>query len=159
MTREELLIKTAKFAWQTQTERAGALINSLTHEQFLIEIAPGRNTVRYIIGHLIAIHDAMNGILGIGNRAYAFLDEAFVKNPDKSAFDMPDADTLKKYWNDVHEGLETSLRNLSIEDWFSRHNAVTDEVFIRNPSRNKLSVLLNRTNHAAYHLGQLKLLK
>ena len=38
-------------------------------------------------------------------------------------------------------------------------NNATDEDFAKEPARNKLSVLLNRTNHLAYHLGQLRLLK
>jgi hypothetical protein len=36
---------------------------------------------------------------------------------------------------------------------------MTDEDFAKNPARNKLSVLLNRTSHVAYHLGQMLLAK
>jgi hypothetical protein len=36
---------------------------------------------------------------------------------------------------------------------------MTEEDFEKEPGRNKLSVLINRTNHMAYHLGQLVLLK
>ena len=45
------------------------------------------------------------------------------------------------------------------DDWFSRHTAMTDEDFEKEPGRNKLSVVINRTNHMAYHLGQLVLVK
>lgn len=92
-------------------------------------------------------------------RAHAELDEAFVKNPDKSGFDMPDISQLKQYWKDVHEQLSDAFQQLQTDDWFKRHNAMTDEDFAKETARNKLSVLLNRTNHLAFHLGQLRLLK
>jgi hypothetical protein len=34
---------------------------------------------------------------------------------------------------------------------------MTDEDFKANPLRNRLAVLLNRTNHLSYHLGQAAL--
>ncbi len=37
--------------------------------------------------------------------------------------------------------------------------AVTAEDFAREPHRNKLNIVLNRTGHVSYHLGQLVLLK
>jgi len=36
--------------------------------------------------------------------------------------------------------------------------AVSDEDFSKEPHRNKLNVIINRTNHMSYHLGQLILL-
>jgi hypothetical protein len=39
-----------------------------------------------------------------------------------------------------------------------RHTAVSEADFALNPSRNKLSILISRTNHQSYHLGQLNLL-
>jgi len=36
---------------------------------------------------------------------------------------------------------------------------MTDEDLAKDPGRNKLSVLINRTNHMAYHIGQLVLYK
>jgi hypothetical protein len=35
--------------------------------------------------------------------------------------------------------------------------AVSDEEFAANPLRNRLSVVLSRTNHLAYHIGQIAL--
>jgi len=50
------------------------------------------------------------------------------------------------------------IKELPEELWLARHNAMTDEDFEANPLRNRLSVLINRTNHFHYHLGQLRLL-
>jgi hypothetical protein len=43
--------------------------------------------------------------------------------------------------------------------WFERHTSVSEEDFLKEPHRNKLNVLLNRTNHQSYHFGQMILLQ
>ena len=48
---------------------------------------------------------------------------------------------------------------LTTAQWFEKHTAVSEEDFTKEPHRNKLSVVLSRTNHLAYHVGQLALLK
>jgi hypothetical protein len=54
--------------WKAQIERADKLFGSLSSEDVLREIAPGRNRLLYLWGHLTAIHDAMLPLLGIGER-------------------------------------------------------------------------------------------
>src|ERR1700730_5411958 len=51
--------------WKTQIDRADKLFGTLSSEGVLREIAPGRNTVLYLWGHLTAIHDAMLPLLGL----------------------------------------------------------------------------------------------
>jgi hypothetical protein len=46
---------------------------------------------------------------------------------------------------------------LSVADWLQKHGAVSEEDFLREPHRNRFTVLLGRTAHIAYHLGQAKL--
>src|SRR6267154_2657475 len=70
--------------WKTQIERADKLFGSLSSEEVQREIAPGRNRLLYLWGHLTAIHDAMLPLLGLGERLYPEFDVAFVSNPDKS---------------------------------------------------------------------------
>jgi len=159
MEQQELFIGMALQAWKLQASRASQFIASLTDADFLKEIAPGKNRALYVIGHLVAVHDAMNSILGVGERTLPGLDEAFVKNPDKPGLDMPSVGELRQYWNEVHTTLDSRLEQLPHNEWFKRHNLMSDEDFSKEPKRNKLSVLLNRTSHLAYHLGQLRLLK
>ena len=159
MDKAPVFINMALHAWNTQIGRVSQSLQNMPDEILLSEIAPGRNRGIYLIGHLIAIHDAMNEILGIGKRAHADLDEAFLKNPDKSGFEMPSVQQLKQNWREVHENLSTKFLQMQPEDWFKRHEAMSDEDFAKDPARNKLSVLINRTNHAAFHIGQLRLLK
>ena len=42
-------------------------------------------------------------------------------------------------------------------DWAQKHRAMSDADFATNPRRNRLAVLLSRTGHVAYHLGQCAL--
>ena len=159
MNKEQLFAKMALSAWETQIGRTTELVNGLSDEQLLNKIAPNKNRGIYLMGHLVAIHDAMNDILGLGKRTHVELDKAFVQNPDDSSADLPSVSVLRQYWNDVHRDLGSALKQLAPDEWFKRHNSMTDEDFAKEPHRNKLSVLINRTNHLAYHLGQLRLLK
>ena len=75
--------------WKTQIDRADKLFGGLTSEEVLREIAPGRNRVLYLWGHLTAIHDAMLPLLGLRERLHPEFDVAFVSNPDRSRADIP----------------------------------------------------------------------
>jgi len=98
-------------------------------------------------------------LLGFGARRYTQLDEAFISNPDKVIKDLPSAEDLKTYWNNINEILADHFNNLSASEWFQKHTMITDEDFVKEPYRNKLSVLITRTNHLSYHLGQVVLAK
>ena len=111
------------------------------------------------MGHLIAVNDTMISLFGLGERLYAHLDEAFVKNPDKSGFEILELSKLRAEWKRSNEVLSNYFNQMPAADWFGKHTAMTDEDLTREPTRNKLSVLINRTNHLAYHLGQLMLAK
>jgi hypothetical protein len=43
---------------------------------------------------------------------------------------------------------------MSWSDWLQRHTAVSEEDFAKDTSRNRFAILLSRTNHLSYHLGQ-----
>lgn len=150
-----IFIKMALDAWNTYIERTNNLINSLSDEQLWTDTAPGRNSGVYLFGHLIAIHDSIFTILGLGERLYPHLDESFVKSPDKSGQPMPSIAELKEYWNTVNTRLSAHLGRISEDEWFTRHNRVSEADFAKEPHRNKLNIIINRTNHLAYHLGQM----
>jgi len=44
---------------KAQIDRADKLFGGLSSEEVLREIAPGRNRILYLWGHLTAIHDGM----------------------------------------------------------------------------------------------------
>lgn len=155
----QTFVQMALKAWNIHVNRLDKFFDGLSDEALLYEVAPGRNRVIYLIGHLIASNDTMVGLFGLGQRKYAHLDEAFLTNPDKSTLTMPEPAVLKRMWKESNAELTAHFSKMLPEDWFSKHSAMTEEDFEKEPGRNKLSVLINRTNHMAYHLGQLVLLK
>ena len=99
---EELLLSGALSAWTTNIERADKLLFSLTPEQLGKEIAPGKNRLIYLWGHLTAVHDLMLPLLGLGPRLHAELDEPFLTKADKVVANLPSAEAIKKDWNEVN---------------------------------------------------------
>ena len=95
MTSQPLSVKVAINSWRLVLERADKIFSTLTQDQLLQEVAPGKNRVIYLLGHLTAVHDAMFPILGFGPRLHPELDNIFVSNPDKTA-QLPPAHELKK---------------------------------------------------------------
>jgi hypothetical protein len=155
MTPDQIMTAAAVNAWTTQVDRATKLFSNASDSQLLGEIAPGRNRLIYLWGHLIAVHDAIRPLLGIGPRQYAHLDTTFLTGPDtKTTDDLPTRPDLMRMWDEVHASLHTAFNGWSAAEWVQKHTAVSDEDFAKNPLRNRLSVLLNRTGHLAYHLGQ-----
>src|SRR5467141_1896042 len=141
-------------AWKAQIERANKLFESLSSEDVLREIAPGRNRLLYLWGHLTAIHDAMLPLLALGERLYPEFDVAFVSNPDKSQAAIPTHEQVHRAWNVVNAELWNGFEKMSWSDWVQRHSAVSEEDFAKDASRNRFAILLSRTNHLSYHLGQ-----
>ena len=157
MTSHELPVKVAINSWRLVVERADKIFSRLTEDQLLGEVAPGKNRVIYLWGHLIAIHDAMFSILGLGPRLHPDLDAIFIDNSDKAVAEIPSAGQLKQYWDEVNGKLLSQFQSLSTDEWLLRHRAMSEEDYAKDPTRNRLAVLLSRTNHLSYHLGQVTL--
>jgi DinB superfamily len=156
---QQLIIKMNLDAWNTQITKADKLFNSLSDEQLQEQVAPGRNSGIYLLGHLTAVHDALFPLLGLGEKLYPQLEDIFIKNPDKSGIEKPLTKDLRNYWSEVNNKLSQHFNQFNIDEWFQKHTSVGDEDFEKEPHRNKLNVLLSRTNHLVYHLGQLAFLK
>ena len=139
--------------WKAQLERADKLFESLSSDDVLREIAPGKNRLLYLWGHLTAIHDAMLPLLGIGERLHPEFD-VFVSNPDKARAAIPSHERVRQAWTTVNGELLKGLEKMSWSDWVQRHTAVSEEDFAKDTSRNRFAILLSRTNHLSYHLGQ-----
>jgi hypothetical protein len=154
MENEGSCIALALKVWKTQIDRADKLFGNLSSEDVLREIAPGRNRLVYLWGHLTAIHDAMLPLLGLRERLHPEFDVAFVANPDKSQAGIPSHEEVRRAWNVVNAELRKGFEKMSWSDWVQRHSAVSEEDFAKDASRNRFSILLSRTNHLSYHLGQ-----
>lgn len=159
MNKDELFIKMVIAAWQTQNTRVDNLLETLSEQQLAAETAPGRNSGIYLLGHLAAVNDALLPLLGFGEKLHPELENIFLKNPDKSGIPKPAPEELKKYWKEINAKLEQHISETRPEEWFTRHATVSAEDFAKEPHRNKLNILINRTNHQSYHVGQMNYLK
>jgi hypothetical protein len=150
-----VFIKMVISNWELQNARLNKLLNNLSDEQLLAPTAPGRNRGIYLLGHLIAVNDGMRPLMGLGERLYPELEAPFVTNPDNPAGSMPSLPDLRQYWQELNAKLSASFAAMPATEWFTRHSSVSPEDFAKEPHRNKLNILINRTNHQSYHLGQL----
>jgi uncharacterized damage-inducible protein DinB len=156
-TSNELSVQVAISSWRLVLERANKTLSNLPDDQLLKEVAPGKNRVIYLWGHLTAAHDAMFPILGLGERLHPELDAIFVSSPDKTGAQFPPVGELRKYWDEVNGKLLSQFATLSADEWLQRHYAMSEEDYAKDPTRNRLAVLLSRTNHISHHLGQITL--
>ncbi len=155
MTQVDLLVNAALANWKLTVKRTTGIFDELSDDQYLIPVAPGRNRPIYLLGHLTAVHDLMLPLLGIGERQHSELDVLFLSSPDGTIDVLPTISNLKKSWNDVNALLLQGFTAMTPDQWLQRHSSMTDEDFAADLTRNRYSVLLNRTNHTAFHLGQL----
>ncbi|WP_183559712.1 DinB family protein [Mucilaginibacter sp. SP1R1] len=151
----DIFIKIAVSNWDLQNTRLNNLLDKLTDDQLIASTAPGRNSGVYLLGHLTAVSDGMFTFLELGDRLYPQLDQIFVKNPENSGLEKPSIIELKGYWNEVNNLLKQKMKTMQPTDWFTKHSAISADDFAKEPHRNKLNILINRTNHQSYHLGQL----
>ena len=159
MEQQQLFVTMAIQGWESYIRRTDQLFAGLTDEQLLKEIAPGKNRGIYLLGHLTAVHDRMLPMLGLGEPLYPQLEKPFLSTPDKSGLAFPSSQELRQYWSESNRKLAEGFAALTPHEWFQRHTAVSAEDFAKEPHRNKLNLILNRTGHLSYHLGQLVLLK
>jgi DinB superfamily len=159
MTPEQLMSTTAVNTWKLVIGRFSKALAPLTEQQLQQQVAPERNRLMYLLGHLTAVHDRMFSLLDIGERLHPELDDVYITNPDKTHSDPLSADELKQAWTEVNAKLTEAFEKLTPEEWLQKHTAVSDEDFAKDPTRNRLAILLSRTGHAAFHTGQAILVK
>lgn len=145
--------------WYALLKNFDTTLAALTDEQLQHEVAPGKNRGIYLLGHMIAVHDDMFILLGLGEKLYPELHEPFIKSPDKAVSEIPSAADLRTYWARQNEVLKQKFDSVQPEEWFQKHTAVSEEDFSKEPHRNKLNIIITRTTHLAYHHGQFVLIK
>lgn len=156
MSTEEVFVANTVGVWKGAFERADKFFNGLSDEELQKHVAPDRNRLIYLWGHLTAMHDRMSVLLGAGERVNPSFDAFFLSAAD-GATDLPPVEEVRKAWKQVSDQLNAGISGLSPSAWLQKHTAVTEEAFAKDPLRNKLSILLTRTNHLSYHIGQTSL--
>ena len=156
---DQIMTKMVLNSWHSTVKRTDALFESISDEEMNHEIAPDRNRGVYLLGHLTAVHDMMLPLLNLGELQFPELSSSFIRTPDDADNDKFTVNELRKFWKAVNANLAKQLDNLSPEEWLEKHTSISEEDFAKEPHRNRLNVVISRTNHLSYHLGQLVLLK
>jgi DinB superfamily len=159
MNTNQIFLKIIFDRWHASIKNCDTLLNNLSDEQLQREIAPGKNRGIYLLGHLIAVHDDMIILLGMGEKIYPALHQIFLASPDKSVADLPTVKELRTYWTRQCDLMNQKFEKLQPEEWLEKHTAVSVEDFAKEPHRNKSNIIVTRTSHLQYHIGQLQLLK
>lgn len=157
MTNQEIFSNVAVSSWKQVISRLDKMFASVRDEDLKQQVAPGRNRLFYLLGHLTAVHDRMFPLLGLGERLHPELDGPFLENPDKAEASEISAANLRKAWTEINTRLTAAFESLKPEQWLERHTSVSEQDFAKEPLRNRLAVLQSRTNHASFHAGQVRL--
>ena len=154
------LIATAIQAWRLTVDRTSKTLASFSDDDLQLEVAPGKNRLYYLMGHLAATHDRLFPLLRLGERLHRELDSQFLENPDRKfpGDEVAPAD-LRTIWSEVNQKLIEAFESLQPHEWLQRHSSVSEEDFAKEPLRNRLAVLIGRLSHAAYHEGQMRLVR
>lgn len=156
---ENSLISSSIRNWNEQNIRFRSLVEKLNEEQLENEIAPGKNTGKYLLGHLAAINHNIIVLFGLGKNPQPELDDIFIYKPDKTVAHNYTINRLKEILFESIQTFDEKIKGLTEADWLDRHTNISAEDFKTQPDRNKINVLISRTYHLAYHFGQLALLK
>lgn len=159
MSSDQTFLRMIFDRWNASIKNCDTLLNALSDEQLEKEVAPNKNRGVYLLGHLIAVHDDMLILLDMGEKMYPELRKPFIESPDKAVAEIPSLSELRGAWNKQCEVMKQKFDSLQPEAWLEKHSAVSAEDFAKEPHRNKLNIVLTRTTHLQYHIGQLILLK
>ncbi len=132
-------------------------INSLTDEEFEMELSPGKNRGVWILGHMITSDDEFSVFMGKGDLLFPYYPELFGQGSKLQPLQSyPEVSELRQQWNDVIEKNKNIYENLKDEELEQPHNNIVEgkEDFFKTKAR----VIMAWHLHQMYHAGQLGLL-
>ena len=146
MDNEKIIVGQLTAQWQKDVTALTKIFETLGEANAEKEVAPGRNTVAYLLGHMVAVHDRLIEALDAGDRFYPDLDKPFLEDPD-SKTGYPPYQQLLDQWKKVNEYVAGIFARQSTADWLSKHHYVSDADFKNEPHRNRLAILISRYAH------------
>jgi hypothetical protein len=132
--------------------------DALTDENYFKQIVPNGNTPSWIMGHLVDTDDRLLELFGIRDRLFPELSTIYHHERGVNQTNHLSKSELMTKWKSISEELGNAFKSWSEADWLSRHMAVSEEDFKKEPHRNRLNVMLSRVEHKASHLGQIAML-
>jgi hypothetical protein len=131
------------------------IFDGISDENYNRPITPNGNSPSWILGHLTEADDALLELFAIGSRKYPELKTVYNHERGKNQTGHLTKTDLFAKWKVINDELSKAFKSWNESDWLSRHTAVSEEDFKKEPHRNKLNVMLSRVSHRASHLGQI----
>jgi uncharacterized damage-inducible protein DinB len=131
------------------------VLDTLSDEKFMQPITPGGNSPSWLLGHLADTDDKLFDLFDIRERMAPELSTIYHHEKGTNQTGHLSKFELIKKWQMITAELDKAFKGWSEKDWLSKHTAVSEEDFQKEPHRNKLNVMLSRVSHKASHLGQL----
>ncbi|MFH7018647.1 DinB family protein [Flavobacterium sp. FlaQc-47] len=135
-------------AWLLQNRKISDLVRKLDDEDLTKDVAFGRNSGLYLLGHLIASNDLLLPLFDFGEKLYPEYEKIFLCCPDKCAQNFPTVKELKSHWFALNEYLNLKFASINEEQ-----GIIESDKFCH-----QLKTMLTIINHQCYHLGQLAFL-
>jgi hypothetical protein len=143
-----LFTRIALKTWKATVGRFDDIVAAMSDEELDRVVTPGKSRLSYLIGHLTALHDRLFPLLGLGERQHTELDAEFGEERDPQRTIAVSASRLREAWNDVNATLLAGMERLTPEEWLEQPATPAHA--------NRLSVLLNWTDHVSLHSGQIR---
>ena len=141
--------------WDTYNRRMQKMLESFADEKYFEPIVPGGNSPSWLMGHLADTDDALLELFGIRQRIFPELTKIYHHERGTNQAGHLSKPELLTKWKTIVAELDRAFKTMSESDWHSKHTAVSEEDFKKEPHRNKMNVMLSRVTHKASHLGQI----
>lgn len=141
--------------WDVYNRRMLKTLDAISEEDLHKPIVPGGNSPSWLMGHLADTDDALLELFGIRNRMFPELAKIYHHERGTNQVGHLSKEELTTKWKAIIAELDRAFKSWNESDWHSRHMAVSEEDFKKEPHRNKLNVMLSRVTHKASHLGQI----
>lgn len=144
-----LFTRIALNTWKATVGRFDDIVAASSDEELEREVTAGKSRLFYLIGHLTALHDRLLPVLGLGERRHMELDAEFGEERDPHRASGVSARRLRQLWTEVNAAVLAGMERLTPEQWLEKPPAAA--------APNRLSVLLNWTDHVSLHSTQIRL--
>jgi uncharacterized damage-inducible protein DinB len=141
--------------WDTYNKRMEKVIQTIDNQNYNTAIVRGGNSPSWLLGHLADTDDKLLELFGIGKRLFPELSSIYHHEKGSNQTGHLTKDEMLAKWKLILAELDRAFKSWSENDWLSRHTAVSEEDFKKEPHRNRLNVMLSRVTHKASHLGQI----
>jgi len=131
------------------------MMDAISDKNFSSPITPNGNSPSWLFGHLVDTDDKLLELFGIGKRLFPALEKIYHHERGTNQSGHLSKAELTTKWNAIKTELDKAFKSWDEKDWMSRHTAVSEEEFKKEPQRNRLNVMLSRVSHKASHMGQV----